>query len=44
MNKYPFPTSSQYNIIIEAETEEIAQQILNTLNVPPKKKIEIFKE
>ena len=34
MNKYPFPTSSQYNIIIEAEIEEKAQEIYN----------EIFKE
>ena len=39
MNKYPFPTSSQYNNIIEAETEEKAQQILNTLNEAPKNKM-----
>lgn len=39
MTKFTFPTASGYNIIIEAESEEKAQQILNTLNEAPKNKM-----
>jgi len=31
MTKFTFPTTSGYNIIIEAETKEKAEQILNNL-------------